>query len=94
MADEFYGNGGIGEKFLFARKDAESLRKSAADEANAPGSPGPELRADEVDVADAASFEFAREAEVEAREVRKDGESGLAALGFRDETTHGAHERR
>src|SRR5438445_5015294 len=90
MTDEFHGDSGIAIEFFFKGKNAKSLRETAAHYAHAPGAPGPELRADVVDVLDAARFEFSREAQVEAGEVGKNGEGGLAALGFADQAAHGA----
>jgi hypothetical protein len=87
---ELYRDTGIPEEFFFKGKDAEGLREAAADYADAPGSPGPELRADVVDVFGSAALEFAGQAEVEAGEVREDGEGWFAALGFAYEVAHGA----
>src|SRR5260221_13139484 len=94
MADELHGDSGIGVKLFFEWKYAECLREAAADYADTPGSPGPELRADVVDVFNATALEFAGEAEEEAGEIGEDGEGGRAAFGFGDEVTHGASERR
>src|SRR5712671_1216670 len=94
MADERYRDSGVCVEFLFEGEDAEGLRESATDDAYAPGAPGPELRADVVDVLNAAAFEFAGEAQVEAGEIGQDGEGRLAALGFTDEATHGAYKGR
>ena len=90
MADEFYGDTGIPEKFFFKGKNAEGLRESAADYADAPGSPGPELWADVVDVSGSSALEFAGQAEVKAGEVREYGEGWFAVLGFAYEVAHGA----
>src|SRR4029077_5508583 len=93
MADKFYGDPSVAVELFFKRKDAEGLREAAADYAHAPGSPGPELRADIINVSNAAPFEFAGEAEMEAGKVGEDSEGGLAALGFGDEAAHGTNER-
>ena len=77
MADEFCGDAGVGVELFFEGEDAEGLGEAAADDSNAPGTPGPELRADVVGVGDFAEFEFAGEAEMEAGEVGEDGEGGL-----------------
>jgi hypothetical protein len=87
---ELYRDTGIAEEFFFKGKNAEGLRETAADYADAPGSPGPELRADVVDVFGSAALEFAGQAEVKAGEVREDGEGWFAALGFAYEVAHGA----
>ncbi len=94
VADEFYGDPGIAVELFFKRKNAEGFREAPADYTHAPGAPGPELRADVIDVFDAAAFEFSGEAEMEAGKIGEDGEGGLAALGFGDEAAHGADQRR
>src|SRR5579864_105208 len=90
MADELNGHSGIAVEFFFKGKNTESLREAAPDDAHAPGTPRPELRADVINVLNAAAFEFAGQAQVEAGEVREDCEGGLAAFGFADEAAHGA----
>ena len=90
MPYELYRDTGIAEELFFKGKNAEGLRETAADYADAPGSPSPELRADVVDVFGSAALEFAGQAEVEAGEVREDGEGWFAALGFAYEVAHGS----
>src|ERR1700687_2119508 len=85
---------GIAIEFFFKRKNAQCLREAPAHYAHAPRPPGPELRADVVDVFNATAFEFAGEAQVEAGKIGEDRKGGLAALGLADEATHGANERR
>lgn len=94
MADEFRGDTGIAEESFLERKDAESLRETSADNADAPRSPSPKLRTDVIDVANAEGAELAREAKMKAGEIGEDGQRRLAAVGFRDEAAHGANERR
>src|SRR6267154_3094465 len=94
MADEFYGDAGIAEEFFLKGKNAEGLREATADDSDAPWAPGPELRADVVDVFDSAALEFAGQAEVEAGEVCEYRELGLTALGFAYQVAHGADQRR
>src|ERR1700682_2056421 len=94
MADELHGYSGIAIEFFFKRKNAQCLREAPAHYAHAPRPPGPELRADVVDVFNATAFEFAGEAQVEAGKIGEDRKGGLAALGLADEATHGANERR
>src|SRR6266478_2210558 len=93
MADEFYGDSGVAVEFFFKWKNAEGLCEAAAHYAHAPRAPGPKLRADVIDVFNAAAFEFSREAEMEAGKIGEDGESRFAARGFGDESAHGADER-
>src|SRR5258706_951365 len=94
MADELHGDSGVGVKLFFEWKYAECLREAAAHYAHAPGTPGPELRADVVDVFNATALEFTGETQVEAWKIGEDGEGGLATFGFGNEATHGANERR
>lgn len=70
------------------------MRETAANKADAPRPPGPKLRTDVIDIANAERAELAREAEMKAREIGEDGEGGFAAASFRDEAAHGANERR
>src|ERR1700738_1777605 len=93
MTDEFHGDSGIAVELFFKGENAECLREAATHYAHAPGAPGPELRADVIDVADSMRLEFSGEAEVEAVKIGEDGESGFAALGFEDEAAHGADQR-
>src|SRR6266851_5224487 len=94
MTDEFHGDASFAVELFFKWENAESLREAAADYADAPRAPGPELRADVVDVFNATAFEFAGEAQVEAGEIGEDCEGGFAPLGLGDKMAHGAHERR
>lgn len=58
MADEFCGNAAFSEESLFERENAKCLREAAADDAHAPGTPGPKLRANVINVADAVRAEL------------------------------------
>src|SRR5579859_7123989 len=90
MTDELNGHSAIAIEFFLKRENTESLREAAPDDAHAPGSPGPELRADVVNVLNAVALESAGQAQVEAGEVREDGKGGLAFFSFTDEAAHGA----
>jgi hypothetical protein len=92
VANDFYGDAGVGIKLFFEGEDAEGFGETAADEIRAPGAPGPELGADVINVSNAFGTEFAREAEMEAREIGEDGEGRLAAGGFVNEMVHGANQ--
>ena len=94
MADEFCGDARFGEECFFEGENTEGLREALANDPNTPGTPGPELRTDEIDVFCAVRTEFTGEAEVEAGKVGEDGKARLAAFCFRDEMAHGADERR
>src|SRR6266700_3976948 len=69
MPDELHGHTSAGVERFFERKNAERLGKAAADEVRAPGPPGPELRANEIDVANAFGAQLAREAKMKAGKV-------------------------
>jgi hypothetical protein len=94
MADELGGDTSVAEESLLERKDAQGLNKTAAYDADAPGAPSPELRADIVNVFYVVRAKLSREAEMKTGEIGKDGESWFAARRFGDEPTHRAHERR
>ena len=94
MADEFCRDAGAGEEGFFEGENAEGLRETAADNAHSPRPPGPELRANVIDVADAERAELAREAEMKAGEIGEDGERRFAAPGFGNEMAHSADQRR
>ena len=40
VADEFYGDAGVGVELFFEREDAEGFGETAADDSYAPGAPG------------------------------------------------------
>src|SRR5713101_108053 len=61
VADEFHGHAGIGVELFFERKDTQGLCEAAADQIHAPGAPGPELRANVIDVSNALGVELARQ---------------------------------
>src|SRR5215475_13157557 len=61
VADELRGNASALKEFLLERKNAQRFDEPAADEIRAPGPPGPKLRADVVDVKNAARLELARQ---------------------------------
>src|ERR1700730_12031450 len=92
VADEFHGDAGVTVELFFKGEDTKRLCKAAADYADAPRTPGPELRADVIDIAYAVRLEFSGEAQVEAGEIGEDGEGGFATLGFVDEAAHGANQ--
>ena len=94
MADEFHGHTGVGIKPFFEGKDAKGVGEPPAHQIHAPGPPCPELRANVINVSNAPGAQLARETQVEAGEVRQDGEGRATALGFVNEATHGAEQRR
>src|SRR5271154_2971790 len=94
MADESCGDARAAEERFLEGKDTERLREAAANDSNAPRPPGPELRADVINIANSVRAEFSREAKVKAGKVGEDRERRFAAFGFRYQTPHGSNERR
>ena len=56
VADESCWDAGVAIEFFFKWENAQGFNEAAADYAHAPRSPGPELRADVVDIFDAERF--------------------------------------
>src|SRR2546426_1346466 len=93
MTNEFHRHAGIGVELFFEVKNAECLGEAAPYQIHPPGAPGPELRANVIDVADAFRSELAREPQMKSWKVRKNGKWRLAALGFLHEMPHGTDKR-
>src|SRR6266576_2464931 len=93
MANEFYGDTGVRVKLLFEVENAKRFGKATAHEIYAPGAPGPELRANVVDVSNDAGAQLTCQAQMETREVGKDSQRRLAPLCFVDEVAHRAGKR-
>src|SRR5712692_2145902 len=92
MTDEFHWHTGIGVELFFEVENAECLGEAAANQIHAPGAPGPELRANVIDVADAFRSQLARQPQMKSRKFRENGQRRAAALGFLHEMPHGADE--
>src|SRR5579871_1275240 len=71
-------------------EDTQAAFEPAADQVHAAGAPGPELRADEIDVSNAKALQSARKMQVKTGKVREDGERGLTPAGLTEQTTPGA----
>src|SRR6266446_4888955 len=93
MTDEFHRYTGIGIELLFKWEDAQRQSESPPDQIGAPGPPGPELRTDVVDVANAFWKQFARQPQMKTREVRKYRQRRAPAFCFVHEVPHGAAQR-
>src|SRR5208283_5990201 len=61
MADKLRGHAGIAEKLLFKRENTQCLHKALADQPHPPRTPGPELRANVIDIANTARNKLARQ---------------------------------
>src|ERR1700681_663538 len=90
MTDKFYRDSSVAVELFFEREHAQGLAEAPTDNVHATRSPGPKLRTDVINVLDAAAFEFAGEAQMEAGKIGEDGKCGLAAFRFIDEAAHGA----
>src|SRR5882672_12744049 len=90
MTDEFHRYAGIGVELFFKREDAQCQSESPPDQICAPGPPGPELRADVVDVSNAFWKQFASEPQMKTRKVREYRKRRAAALRFIHEMPHRA----
>src|SRR5580658_6159628 len=90
MANEFCGHARATKECFFEGKNAERLRETAANDADSPRAPGPELWADVVDVTDSVRAEFAGEAKMKTGKVGENRERRAAALGFGNQVAHGA----
>ena len=94
MADEFRGYACVADRMFPRKGKCTELARSGAVPDRSPGPPGPELRADVVDVANAMRPKLAREPKMKAGKIGEDREWRLAARRFGDKVAHGAHQRR
>src|SRR5258708_12927189 len=90
MTHKLCRHGALAEELFFEREDAQGLFETPTHRTNPPGPPGPELRGHKINVADADAAKFARQAQVEAGKIHKDGEGRPAAPGFRHDAPHRA----
>src|SRR6185437_2973418 len=85
VADELGVDAALPVEGFLERKDDEHLGDALPDPAKPAALPGPELRRDEPDDGDARCAKVASEAEVDVREVDKDGDRGETAADGADE---------
>src|SRR6266403_4115833 len=88
MADEFHRYAGITEEFFLEWKNTQRQRESPPHDAHTPRPPGPELRADVVNVANADWLQLAGQSQMEARKIRQDCQRWTALFRGGNETTH------
>src|SRR5579859_7495194 len=69
-------------ELLLEREDHDHLADIFLDLLDAAGTPGPYLRADEVENGNAQAVQLARQTQVEVREIEQDGGVRLAPSGF------------
>src|SRR5258707_13157868 len=77
-------------KLLLKGKDHDHLANVFLDLLYAAGTPGPDLRADEIEHGNAQAMQLSRQSQVEVREVDQDGCVRLAARRFRDQVLESA----
>src|ERR1700738_2527306 len=77
VPDKFHGDAGLAKKLFFKWKDAQRLHKPPAHQIRAPRPPGPELRADVINIFRAAGFQLANPPQMKAGEVGEDGKRRL-----------------
>jgi len=93
VADPVGSDSRLAVEIRLEGEKAEAAHEAAAHQIHTPGPPGPELRADEIDVLHAAAMQGARQAEMKAGEVGEDGQRRTAADGFGAQAAHGAAQR-
>src|SRR6266568_1739737 len=93
MTDELHGHTGLGVELFFEGENAECARKPSADQIHAPRPPGPELRANIVDVSNALGTQFARQAEMKTRKVRQNRQRRVAAFRLVHKPPHRPPQR-
>src|SRR5882672_2724913 len=70
---------------LLEWENAEPAHESTAHQVRAPRPPGPELRANEIDILHALTLQCPREAQMEAGEIREDRKSRPPSFGLSDQ---------
>src|SRR5216684_2867590 len=80
MTDEFHGHTGLGVELFFEGENAECPRKPSADQIHAPRPPGPELRANIVDVSNALGEQLARQPKMKTGKVRENRQRRASAV--------------
>src|SRR5215472_9869394 len=93
MPDKLHRHARVRVKLFFEVKNTERFSKAATNQIHAPRAPGPELRANVVDVSYTLGAQLAGEAQMEAGKICEDGKSRFAAARLIHKTAHGADER-
>src|SRR5258707_15193479 len=93
MPDEFYLHTCFAIELLFERENTKRLREAPPHHANSPRSPGPELRANIIHVADTMPAQLPGQPQVETGKVRQNRKWRLSASRLRDEMPHRANQR-
>src|SRR4029077_17496261 len=82
MADEIHRPSRLAIKFLFERENYDHALHQALDDANAPRSPSPDLRTDEVGQGNPDILEPARHAEMRPRRIDQNRQRRTPFFGF------------
>ena len=92
VSDEFHRHACVAEKLFLEWKDTQRQHETAAHDAYSPGTPGPELRTDVVNISDTERFQFPRKSQVEAGKVCENCEFRLSRLSRIYQSAHGANQ--
>src|SRR6266436_2412527 len=79
---------------LFERENAEPAHESTTHQVRTPRPPGPELRANKIDILHALLLQCLREAQMEAGEIREDRKTRPPSCGLSDQAFPHAIQRR
>src|ERR1700726_1874727 len=86
MPDKICRDAACAIPILLEGKNAEPAHESPAYQVRSPRPPGPELRANEINILDALPLQRSRQAQVKAGEIRENRKARLPLPGFADET--------
>src|SRR5712672_351759 len=86
MPDKIRRHAACAIPILFEWENAQPAHESPAYQVRAPRTPGPELRANKINILDALPLQCSREAQVETGEIREDRKARLPLLGFPEQT--------
>src|SRR5260370_7778575 len=94
MPDKFHRNTGIGVKLFFKRKDTKSLGEAPPHQIHAPGPPGPELRANVIDVSNPFRPQLPRKTQMKTREAHQNAQRKPTPLPLLPNPPHPAPQAR
>src|SRR3984893_12395081 len=86
MSDKIRWHAARSVPILFEVENAEAAHESPAHQVRAPRPPGPELRANEINILHALPLQRPREPQVKTGEVRENRETRFPSLGLPDQT--------
>src|SRR5271157_559528 len=88
VPNEFRGNTHAAEELLLKGKNAQRLLESTPDQLCPPRPPGPELRADVIDIAISPVLQLPGQPQVKPRKIRQNRQRRLALFRLRHELVH------